>query len=381
MSMPYTCVKRGNKWVLSKKDGSKDFGEHDSEADCKSQMRALYAEETRKPENIRFDGFVSLPWDFDQKIANAKDVINVVLNSEGGSFVDAIIIHNKLRNAGKPIHVYVESFAFSAAADIMLAGDKIFIAENGLIYFHQPMIEMYGVKGADDLESMATSLRKLEEVLVNTVKTRTKLSEEECRKMICNETWFTPQEALAAGLVDEIVPILRETTDVQNHVKLENKFPERILNFLKERPIDMSSKTLCDKYGLTATPENADQVLSDYINGLQPPKPANIGSGILNMIKRARESELNTLVTSGKVIPAVVNELKIQFLDDKRIAHDAQTENQDFEKVINALAKNDTVINFKGKSGVQTLPKDSGVKDDNNENDVLVKNMKSRTAS
>jgi hypothetical protein len=45
--VPYNVVKRGTKWVVQKKDGSKTFGTHGSKADAKKQLAALYANEPK----------------------------------------------------------------------------------------------------------------------------------------------------------------------------------------------------------------------------------------------------------------------------------------------------------------------------------------------
>lgn len=45
--MPYRIVKRGAKFVVQKKDGSKSFGEHDTKEGADRQMAALYANELK----------------------------------------------------------------------------------------------------------------------------------------------------------------------------------------------------------------------------------------------------------------------------------------------------------------------------------------------
>ncbi len=44
--MPYAIKKRGNKYAVVKKDGSKTFGSHSSKGKAQAQMRALYANES-----------------------------------------------------------------------------------------------------------------------------------------------------------------------------------------------------------------------------------------------------------------------------------------------------------------------------------------------
>lgn len=47
--MPYVVSKRGEKWVVKKKGGSKVFGTHDSKEAAREQQRALYAAESVDP--------------------------------------------------------------------------------------------------------------------------------------------------------------------------------------------------------------------------------------------------------------------------------------------------------------------------------------------
>lgn len=41
--MPYAIVKRGDSYVVKKKDGSKVFGIHPSKAEAEAQLRAIEA--------------------------------------------------------------------------------------------------------------------------------------------------------------------------------------------------------------------------------------------------------------------------------------------------------------------------------------------------
>lgn len=370
--MPYVCKLKDGKYELTKKDGGKVFGTHPSRKACIQQMRAIYSNEVSNPSNIVFNSIISMPWDLDTKIQNSDKEIHVVINSQGGDFFDAISIHNKLRASGKKVVCHVDPFAYSAAAVIALAGDEVYMVENGLLFFHTPKIEMYGIKDAEQLEKIADVLRHSEEVLINTLMSKTKKSHDECETMM-KDTWLTPQEAMDLGIVDEIIPINRD-------VQVSNVFPERIINFVKEKS-NMGMKELCQKFGISVEEsENSsmEDKIGEFITNLQKsqPKPINVSQGVINMVKKARETELNVLVNDGKVVPAVVNELKLSFLADDRIKSDISTESNEFDKVVAALSKNETVVNFQPKTRVQIPdPNKDGNKDEAN---ILVADMKSR---
>ncbi len=48
--MPYDIVRRAEKFIVQKQDGSKEFGTHDTEAEAKRQLAALYASESKAAE-------------------------------------------------------------------------------------------------------------------------------------------------------------------------------------------------------------------------------------------------------------------------------------------------------------------------------------------
>lgn len=374
--MPYTCRLMGGKYVLTKKNSTKAIGTHDSEKSCKQQMRAIYANESSNPKNLVFNDFISMPFDMEDKIVNSGDEINVYINSRGGDFIDAIKIHNQLRSSGKRVICYIDPFAYSAGAVLALAGDEVYMVENGLLYFHTPKIITQGMKDATQLEKMSEALRANEEVLVNTLMSKTKKSHDECIA-IMNDTWMTPTEAMNMGIVDEIIPINRDVK-MENISNLGINFPERILNFVREKS-DMGLKEICKKFSLPED-DTGETKLVEMIENLQKNqlKPKlTVTPSIINMVRSARETELNSLVADGKIIPAVATDLKKKYITDEQIVNFVETESPEFDNIVNSLKMNESVISFKGRTGVQKLP--GSIESGSDEENTLVNDMKNRS--
>lgn len=367
--MPYSCTLVGSSWHLHKKGSSDVLGSHKTKKDCNQQMRAIYASELSKPENLIIDGIIAEYniWDIDSKISSAKDSIDVVINSEGGDLLTALSVHQKLRNSGKKVNVHINPIAASAGAVIALAGDYIYIPENGLVMFHRPAIVPNGAKDSEELTKMVNTLKAMEEVLINTMVSRTKKSKEECEELMNKATWLTAEEAFEMGIVDEVVPIYRD-------VKVRNYFPERIVNFLKEKD-DMPLKEICDQFGAK---DEADLVkLINDLKANQKPAAVNTPESILNMLKKAREIEINSLVSTGKIAPVVATELKNHYCNDNTIKNEFSSgiENGEFERVINSHSKNEKIISFNGSSGQQTGGTNDKNKTSEEDDDVCARLM------
>lgn len=361
--MPYVCVLQGRKWELRKKDGSKIISHHATKGDCTKNLRALYANEITNEADLRFEGrLYNLDIDPSLIVTNESGVIRMVINGEGGSMLGAIKIHNALRNSGKRIIGYIPAIAFSAHAILALACDELYIAENGSMMFHPPKAELQQntTLSADELTNMADTLDVAETMLVNTLMSKTKKTEQECRMIMGKDTWFTAQQALDCGIVDGIIPILRD-------VEIRDYFPVEIVNYVKGKQ-EMALKDICDKFGISATTDNAEEKLTEFITALQkrpePAKPMEVSNSMMKIVKNARETELKLLSSEGKLIPVQVTDLSKNYLTDDRIRFDIQNDNNEFENILNIARKGEAQIKFGGSgSGAQVLNK--GDKQDN----------------
>lgn len=174
------------------------------------------------------------------------------------------------------------------------------------------------------------------------------------------------------GLIDKILPFVRKKVEVSN---LEGA-SEQIVAFAKEVNMEvetMALKDLCTKLEIkvedSASEEQILDVLFGTITDLRKevetvkaslPKKTQLPSGIVNMIKRSREAELNALVSDGRITPAVATELNNIYNQENVIVSSVDEQGNvtdHFDKMVDALKKNEKVVNFGGQSGTQQLPK------------------------
>lgn len=137
------------------------------------------------------------------QLAGAHGELTVRINSPGGAVSDGIAIYNALARFPGRVAVLIDGLAASIASLIAMAGDTVQIADNALLMIHAPWTITEG--DAAELRDVADVLDLHAEAMVSGYAEKSGKSRAEILKIMNQETWFTAEEALAAGFVDEIV--------------------------------------------------------------------------------------------------------------------------------------------------------------------------------
>lgn len=132
--------------------------------------------------------------------------VNVRINSAGGSVTDGVAIYNALRAHKGDVTVNIEGMAASIASLIAMAGKRIRIAQSAWMMIHNPLMAGGITADSEELRQMATTLDKMRESIASTYSRRTKKTVDEIVALMDAETWFTADEAVAAGFADEVIP-------------------------------------------------------------------------------------------------------------------------------------------------------------------------------
>lgn len=137
------------------------------------------------------------------KAAGEVEEIEVLINSPGGSAVDAVAIYNALKTHAATVTVRVLGWAASAASIVAMAGDRIVMEEGTFLMIHQAWGMAVGT--AAELRDTAVALEKISGEMAGIYGRRSGRGEAVARGWMDGETWFTAKEAVAAGLADEAV--------------------------------------------------------------------------------------------------------------------------------------------------------------------------------
>lgn len=138
----------------------------------------------------------------DQLNAISAPKITVYLNSPGGEVFDGIAIHTALAMSKAHVTTFVTGVAASAASFIAMAGDTIKMARNATMMIHDASGLAWG--NAATMRAEADLLDKLSNNIADMYAMQAGGTVADWRAAMQRETWYTGQEALDAGLIDEL---------------------------------------------------------------------------------------------------------------------------------------------------------------------------------
>jgi ATP-dependent protease ClpP protease subunit len=141
--------------------------------------------------------------DFNAQLnAIAADRIEVHVNSPGGDVFDGIAILNLLRAHPAPVDVVVDGLAASAASFIAMAGDTVTMMPNSQLMIHDASGLCLG--NQQDMADMAKLLDLMSDNIASIYAGRTGTDAGQWRDAMRAETWYSADEAVRAGLADQV---------------------------------------------------------------------------------------------------------------------------------------------------------------------------------
>ena len=137
------------------------------------------------------------------KYPDAK-VINVRINSPGGSVFAAAAIRNELRNQSAEVHTWCEGICASAAVGILLAAkpENRHMSRSTLLMIHNPSTQAQG--DASTFLKAADLLAKVKKTILCIYTEGTGLSEEKLSEMMDASTYLDADEAMSYNFIGQI---------------------------------------------------------------------------------------------------------------------------------------------------------------------------------
>ena len=146
--------------------------------------------------------------DFDKAIKELKSKgakkLNLRINSPGGIVTEAVAMRGALTGAGfESINVRIEGLCASAATLIAsIPGAHVVITPGSEYMIHNPWTWAWG--NANELEKTVEHLRQLETTSRGFYEQKSGQADEQIKRWMDDETWFTAEDAVKYGFADEL---------------------------------------------------------------------------------------------------------------------------------------------------------------------------------
>jgi ATP-dependent protease ClpP protease subunit len=131
--------------------------------------------------------------------------VELRINSPGGDLHDGIAVYSALRQRRRgQVSVYVDGLAASIASVVAMGASpgQLVAAEGSLCMVHDAWAVCTGA--AADMRETASVLNKASDNIASIYARRTGLPAAFWRAAMKAETWYTADEAVAAGFVDRV---------------------------------------------------------------------------------------------------------------------------------------------------------------------------------
>ena len=169
-------------------------------------------------------------------LGNDVDTIDLRIHSPGGSVLDGWAIANGIKNHPAHVVARVEGLAASMGSVVLMSADEIEVPQNAYVMIHNVSGGAFGE--ADELESMAALMRKLQDDVTDFYANATGKDREEIADMMAAETWMNGEDAVEHGFATRVLEPVKAAAcaDLETLVSKFENVPEAVLELQAEEP-------------------------------------------------------------------------------------------------------------------------------------------------
>lgn len=133
--------------------------------------------------------------------------IDLRINSIGGDVFAASAIVAAMADSKAEIYAYIDGLCASAATVVASAAKTVSMAETASYMIHRAWTMAVG--NASDFLDLAATLEKVDGQIAAIYSKRTKMEVDALLALMDAETWYSADEAKAAGFVDEVSAVIK----------------------------------------------------------------------------------------------------------------------------------------------------------------------------
>ncbi|EJZ71464.1 ClpP family protease [Lachnoanaerobaculum sp. OBRC5-5] len=147
--------------------------------------------------------------DFTDKILElnleSNEPITVLINSIGGEINSGLLMYDAIVGSKAPVRMICRGKAYSMGAVLLACAGKRYMLPNSELMLHQPMLGGRVSDNASSIKSISDSMLETKKKINSLLAKHTGKTEEEIDKATDFDHYFSPDEAIAFNLCDEII--------------------------------------------------------------------------------------------------------------------------------------------------------------------------------
>lgn len=147
--------------------------------------------------------------DFTDKILElnleSNEPITVLINSIGGEINSGLLMYDAIVGSKAPVRMICRGKAYSMGAVLLACAGKRYMLPNSELMLHQPMLGLRVSGNASSIKSISDSMLETKKKINSLLAKHTGKTEEEIDKATDFDHYFSPDEAIAFNLCDEII--------------------------------------------------------------------------------------------------------------------------------------------------------------------------------
>ncbi len=280
-------------------------------------------------------GYARYLLEYDLRQVPEGEPVVLEIDSLGGDVMEAISISNMLMERGN-VTAHIVGFVASAATWLCYGCDKVIINDDCAYLIHKcsSYIDAWGMMNADELDALIEKLKsekKSNEAIDLIIAqkyakhSKGKLDVKAALKLMKEERWMLPEEALSLGLVDEVSEehVLAKSNyaarlHVMNSMAGMPKLPER---FKLHDPDDTPVETVDEKKSFV---QRVKEALTELFGGsvAMLARTADSGTTVLPEVEHASTEEESVVnqkieVTMNKKYQTVNQFLAVEGIEEQ----------------------------------------------------------------
>ena len=132
--------------------------------------------------------------------------INLFISSNGGEITAGMLIYDAIQGSKCPVNTICLGNAYSMGAVLAASGTgKRYILPHSKMMLHEPLISSGAMGSASSIQELSDSLNKTKHEMNEILSKHTGKTLDEVEKAASYDHFYTSEEALDFGLIDEII--------------------------------------------------------------------------------------------------------------------------------------------------------------------------------